>query len=301
MASAHAVDANSHPHAEQFGVPQAQQIVSGQHVASMSAIARTEQTSVAASFGTASSAQNRAKVVSAPDVLNSGGRSMSGLAAAAVQQPLYEDVIQAVEHPDQAAEPAIINDIMWAQAIQRRIDSKMSPLTDFALVPHNHLPALLLTFDRSSTLLHQCILQSQPARRAADCGVELQPAWAHGAIILVPDVVCPDIPGVLGNLGGSHVIVKSEDQAELLEALDPLPVRYKKLKPFEARAALPDIDSLFRVSSDRSSRIAHSSGASHSGMSVTGEIHFRMVPIRTFWELEVITSSGSGGSVATWP
>ena len=52
-------------------------------------------------------------------------------------------------------------------------------------------------------------------------------------------------------LAGELAAVKAEhDEGELLEALEPLPVRYKKLSPMEARKVIPDVDSLFQVSSE---------------------------------------------------
>ena len=73
--------------------------------------------------------------------------------------------------------------------------------------------------------------------------------WLCGAIALA-NVFDPDIPGAMGRLGSHHVFLRKDDEGELLEALEPLPVRYKKLSPMEARKAIPDVDSLFQVSSE---------------------------------------------------
>lgn len=166
---------------------------------------------------------------------------------------------------------------------------------------------LLLTFDRKSKLLHDCILNSHLAISAAANGVTVMPAWGDGVICLAPGVAGPpDIPGVFGKLGGTHVIVKEEDETELLTAIDALPVRYKKLKPNECRRIVPGMDSMFNVSSDGTS-VDGQATSSVAGESLEDESSREIICIsmtlHTFVHFfDVVTNTESDvPTAATWP
>jgi len=108
-------------------------------------------------------------------------------------------------------------------------------------------------------MLENALLTSSIAQAARDRGVEVQPAWAHGAKVFVDGLVEEKLDELFtqveGQLCASQVFVYSKDRAQLFEDLSTLPYNIKKLKPGVGERVVPDSLDLVEVSSESSQDI----------------------------------------------
>jgi len=108
--------------------------------------------------------------------------------------------------------------------------------------------AVVLTFSRNPQELENAILNSPLAQRKEQEGVELKPAWANGAKVLLEGVQPELVDSTIEPLRPWHVIVAEKDEPSLLASLEHLPYTIRKLRP-SGRAVVPDYLSLLNVSS----------------------------------------------------
>ena len=141
-----------------------------------------------------------------------------------------------------AEEARHVNEELWAS-------SRCVPLNMHMPGGDTHgsgLHAILLHFDRMTRELKEALLSSRPARSLLVQGINIQPAWAGGAIILVH----VDAPFLEGSLKLFHVLVDQADEQDLIQALGDLPIRYKKLKTRAGRKEVLNKLSLLDISSE---------------------------------------------------
>ncbi|CAE8708808.1 unnamed protein product, partial [Polarella glacialis] len=199
-------------------------------------------------------------------------------------------VIEEVEWPDAPSdeEPAAVPPAeaeltaaeLWASSVERQIASDgVSSFGPGSAASSSHSGELeqdedLLEQSQRHALLHYnhwypelkaAVFESAPAKAAVAAGIDVQPTWARGALVLVPGLGPElEVPGVqLLRMG--HVVVAEGDEAALNAALELLPFRVKKLK-LSGRCVVPDVDSLFGVSSSEG---AGTDGGSCSGKSLS--------------------------------
>lgn len=158
-------------------------------------------------------------------------------------------VIQPVAHDEPAAEANPVDDAraseeLWASGVEALQGQQPAGSGSGG----RGRRVLLLAFSRCSPELDEALLESGPAERARGLGVELQPAWAHGAKVFV-EGIGPELvePPLAERLLPSNVFVREEDQGDVLAALEHLPVRVRKQKPGDN--IVPDRLSLLSVSS----------------------------------------------------
>lgn len=87
---------------------------------------------------------------------------------------------------------------------------------------------LVLVFHRHNLAWAEAVLDSPPAQRARDDGVELQPRWANGAKILVAGMTAAVFESRDVQLQRFHVVIRAADREDLQNFL------FEKL-PFRAR------------------------------------------------------------------
>jgi len=155
-----------------------------------------------------------------------------------------------------AEEAATTSQELWATAIEHcLVGWALPPRSSTAGLGGRHI---LLAFDRLTRDLENALLASPTACSAVARGIEVQPSWAGGAKIFA-EGVCPeriDVPLHDGILKPWHVVVREQDEDELLAALGDLPVRLKKLKPRAGRAVFPSDLSFLDVSSEGEHEVA---------------------------------------------
>jgi len=159
---------------------------------------------------------------------------------------VIEDVQFDMEEPAAtilSEEAADIAGGCWSSGIEHLLQAQHAQNRDLR-------EAVLLTFSRETRELEDAALASSPALRAAATGVELKPGWGNGAKVLIAGIGPEHIeaPGV-ERLGPQHILVNRHDQAELLEALQHLPYRIRKLKPDLGVRSIPEQMSLLSMSS----------------------------------------------------
>jgi len=174
--------------------------------------------------------------------------------------------VLSVEQPTTISpeEAAVIAEELWASNVEHlaRIGSHESPARQEERV-------VVLAFSRASTELDTALLQCPLAHDAIAQGVDIQPAWAHGAKIFV-DGIGPEkleAPG-LSHLLPAHVVIKEKHECDLMNALRQLlPYRIMKRKPGGAgKYVVPDDLSLANVSSSMTGIITDADGSQASSM-----------------------------------
>jgi len=109
-----------------------------------------------------------------------------------------------------------IADQLWATWIERTSRGGVSQGTDRS-------KAVLLVFGRCPREFDEVLLACQVAKRLAARGVDIRPAWANGAKILVEGVLPEHVDKPLDS---KHVVVHIKDEADVWHALGGLPYRF---------------------------------------------------------------------------
>jgi hypothetical protein len=107
---------------------------------------------------------------------------------------------------------------------------------------------ILLSFNRRPAELQQVLLNSSLAASLVDQGIDVQPTWAGGAIVLVAGLG----PGVIDDEFGTwNVAVNELDEPFIFMELQKLPYKIRpRLKPGTGRRLVPVKSELFRLSDD---------------------------------------------------
>lgn len=164
-------------------------------------------------------------------------------------------VIQEVDHDGEEAattpeEASAVAEALWSSQVEHLIATGQVAQSDGS-VEDDARKIVLLTFSRNPQELENAILNSPVAQQKRQEGVELKPAWANGAKVLLQGVRPERLDSTTGSLRPWHVIVAEEDEDSLLASLQHLRYVIRKLRP-DGRAVVPptaDSLSIFNVSS----------------------------------------------------
>lgn len=190
--------------------------------------------------------------------------------------PDAEEEAAAVIEPEEAAATSAE---LWASGVERLSPFTAGPLPGLGPASHR---AVLLTFSRCPRELEEAILGSPPVQEAMAQGVDVRPAWAGGAKVLLEGLDPADLEAPLGGerLRLQHVVLREADEPALMAALQRLPVRIRKLKPGAGRMPLPEDLSMFAVSSgEEDNQEDESAGSSAEAIGYRVQRTFIHVPI----------------------
>eukprot|EP00443_Scrippsiella_acuminata_P108574 CAMPEP_0115706796 /NCGR_PEP_ID=MMETSP0272-20121206/70996_1 /TAXON_ID=71861 /ORGANISM="Scrippsiella trochoidea, Strain CCMP3099" /LENGTH=441 /DNA_ID=CAMNT_0003148097 /DNA_START=87 /DNA_END=1411 /DNA_ORIENTATION=+ len=148
-----------------------------------------------------------------------------------------ELTVQRVEHEVvevaatiSAEEAMQTQDELWASGVEALIaGASMAPAPPSSGEPR----LLLLSFCRFTIELERALLASPPAIAAAARGVPTKPIWARGAKVfeaIDEECLLAKLPDRSKSLRPWHVVVRSEEEAALLESLGSLPESARRLK-----------------------------------------------------------------------
>lgn len=204
--------------------------------------------------------------------------------------PDAEEEAAAVIEPEEAAATSAE---LWASGVERLSPFTAGPLP--GLGPSSGQRAVLLTFSRCPRELEEAILGSPPAQEARARGVDVRPAWACGAKVLLEGLDPADLAAPLGGepLRLQHVVLREADEPALMAALQRLPVRIRKLKPGAGRVPLPEDLSVFAVSSGEEDDLGDESAGS-----LAEAISYRVE--RTFIHVPIPGAAEDTRTIRTW-
>lgn len=149
---------------------------------------------------------------------------------------------------------------------------------------------VLLSFDRCTKELEDALIASPPSLALSGRGHDVKPSWAGGAKIFVEEITAVHLepPAFDGELRPWHVILREIEEEALWDALQGLPIRYKKIKPCSGRVALPDVVSLMNGSDEGSHEHLFEDEVSDNPAS--SQNTFQVQPyrvVRTFIEIDI--------------
>jgi len=140
---------------------------------------------------------------------------------------------------------------LWESSIEWFARSGASSSTSGVLQQQTEDAIVLLSFSRRPAELKQVVLASSLASELRDRGVDVQPPWAGGAIVLVEDLSPKDVGD---DFGTWNVAVGESEEHRIHQALRELPYNIRpRLKPKDGRQYVPGHTELFGLSGDEAS------------------------------------------------
>jgi len=212
-----------------------------------------------------------------------------------------EDEPAAQINPEQAA---IITRSLWETAIPRLHESGAVPSASGSQSEQQENTIVLLSFSRRPAELKQVVLESALAIGLRARGVDVQPVWAGGAIVLA-DALAPERLG--DDLGTWNIAVGESDEHLVMDALQTLPYNIRpRLKSGNGRRHVPGHTEFFRMSDAESgaehslqhgaegcSSLCSSDGDSSDVQSSTGSQGIEICVFRTFLHARPVSSARS--------
>lgn len=192
------------------------------------------------------------KVVETPSLQSRPTVSDAALEAiAAVISPQYigADGEEPPAHvaPDEAE---VLSAQLWASGVQKLVNRDASEVDTHEPHGQSHEDRLvLLTFSRHPSQMHDALLQSELAVDLVTQGVNVQPQWADGGLLLASGV---DESTVAEARQKWHVAVRETDEGRVFDALEQLPYRIRPRLKQGGRFTVPEDSTLFGDASDDS-------------------------------------------------
>jgi len=157
---------------------------------------------------------------------------------AAGETPAVIDVLPEPDSPVAAIDPAEAAKVceqQWATNVEFRVSGAA-----LATPARNYLRVVALVFNRDQHAFDDVLLNSELAFRARASGCSLQPPWAKGAKIFVPEITEEHMEEARVVLQPRHVVTYEEDVPEILSALEALPSHLRpRLKPTNGKIDVP--------------------------------------------------------------
>lgn len=119
----------------------------------------------------------------------------------------------------------------------------------------------VLSFNRHPQCFDEMLLGSSFARGMMDQGIDIQPLWANGAKIFVPNLTASDLEECRMDPCVRHVVIWEEDEAEIHAILDALPYKRRpRLKPGMPRMVIPGTSNISRFQGSSNALSSEGSG-----------------------------------------